>query len=239
MRRTIAYITDLHLDEAYVSEIGVNARSNWKRLLADVQSRGIGSLIFGGDIGEAAANAWFFDSLKDYDLQLTLGNHDTFAEARKHFHHEAWDGKAEAYYSQEDHHFKYLFLDSSSNAVSVTQRLWLEQEISTSKPLLVFIHHPLFPVPTPVDEIYPLQGRELLQPLLQQRRAATTLFCGHYHMQDEQTLGAIQQYVTPAASYQIVKEAAALQADNSRFGYRIIELTENALSTEVIFFDAE
>lgn len=239
MTRTIAYITDIHLDEAYLADIGVNARDNWKHILADVQARGIRSIIFGGDIGEATSNAWFFDSLKDYNLQLTLGNHDTFTEARKHFDKAEWKDKAEGYYSLEDDHFKYLFLDSSSNAISVTQRLWLEEEMATNKALLLFIHHPIFPVNTPVDKAYPLQGREQLQLLLQQQKTPTTLFCGHYHMQDEQHHRTIHQYITPAASYQIVKEAAELQADNTWFGYRLIHLDTGTINTHVITFNSQ
>lgn len=237
MTKTIAYITDIHLDESYLAEIGVDARTNWQHILADVKAKGIHSIIFGGDIGEMAANAWFFESLKEYDLQLTLGNHDTFAEVRKHVHKEAWKDKTEGYYSVEDSYFKYVFLDSSNNAISVTQRLWLQAETSTHKPLLLFVHHPFFPVDTPVDRTYPLQNREMLQQILQQRKAPATLFCGHYHMQDEQTIGAIKQYITPAASYQMVKEAAEIQTDNTWFGYRIIHLTENAVLSEVIRFE--
>lgn len=239
MTKTIAYITDIHLDEAYLTEIGVSARDNWKRILTDVQSRGIHSIIFGGDIGEAAANAWFFESLKDYDLQLALGNHDTFAEARQHFQKKEWKSKAEGYYSRENADFKYIFLDSSSNAISVTQRLWLEQEMATPKHLLLFIHHPIIPINTPVDSAYPLQEREEIQQLLQQRKTPTSIFCGHYHMQDEQTLGTIHQYVTPAASYQIVKETANIEADNSKFGYRIIYLDATKINTHVITFDKQ
>src|SRR5688500_3357588 len=102
MKQTIAYITDIHLDEAYLTDIGVDPRTNWQRLLDDVNARGISSIIFGGDIGEPAANAWFFDTLKDYNLQLTLGNHDTFLEVRKHFSIPDWKYTTEAYYIKED-----------------------------------------------------------------------------------------------------------------------------------------
>ncbi|HYH15945.1 MAG TPA: metallophosphoesterase [Flavisolibacter sp.] len=239
MTRTIAYITDIHLDEAYLTEIGVNPKNNWKRILDDIQARGIGSIIFGGDIGEPAANAWFFDSLKTYELDITLGNHDTFMEVSRHFKKKEWQYQTAGYYTNEDAHWKYVFLDSSTNAISLIQQSWLAQELTTEKPLLVFIHHPIFPVDTPVDRAYPLQEREQLQQLLQKRTSPTTIFCGHYHLLDEQHKGMIRQYITPAASYQMVKEAAAIQTDNSTFGYRIISVAKDKVSSEVITFNKE
>jgi 3',5'-cyclic-AMP phosphodiesterase len=236
MKQTIAYITDIHLDETYVTQIGVDPRANWQRILDDVQARGIRSIIFGGDIGEPSAHAWFFESLKGFNLQLTLGNHDTFAEVSKHFKRGEW--QEEAYYAYEDNEFKYLFLDTSANTISATQKKWLEGELTTPKHLLLFIHHPILAVDTPVDRAYPLQGREELQQHLLQRNAPTIIFCGHYHMLDEQTKGGIRQYITPAASYQIIKEATDIETNNSRFGYRIITLTGESVSTELITFES-
>jgi Icc protein len=235
MKQTIAYITDIHLDEAYLTEIGVDPRKNWQRLLDDVQARGIRSIIFGGDIGEPAANAWFFDTLKGYNLQLTLGNHDTFLEVRKHFTIADWKYTTEAYHTKEDDFFKYVFLDSSSNTISPMQKAWLAKELTNQKPVLLFIHHPILPVDTAVDRAYPLEGREELKQLLLQRNAPTTIFCGHYHLLDKQTSGTIQQYITPAASYQMVKEAPEIQTDNTQFGYRIITVHQDTISSEVVF----
>jgi 3',5'-cyclic AMP phosphodiesterase CpdA len=239
MNQTIAYITDIHVDEAYIADIGVNARANWQRILDDVRNRGIRSIIFGGDIGEATAQPFFFDSLKAYQLQLTLGNHDTFAEVSRHFYNEAWKEKGEAYSAQEEAHYKYLFLDTSSNSLSPAQKQWLEKELVSAKPLLLFVHHPVLGVDTPVDKAYPLQGREWLQQRLLARTAPTYIFCGHYHMLDEQHISAIHQFITPAASYQIVKEAQEITADNTGFGYRIITINNDQVSSQVISFSNE
>src|SRR5688572_27775032 len=100
MNQTIAYITDIHLDETYLTQIGVDPKANWQRILDDVKARGIHSIIFGGDIGEPSAHTWFFESLKEFNLQLALGNHDTFAKVSKHFKREEWQD--EAYYATED-----------------------------------------------------------------------------------------------------------------------------------------
>ena len=51
MNKKIAYITDLHLDEDFPKEMGVDSRSNWKVILKDVSNRNIDEIVFGGDIG--------------------------------------------------------------------------------------------------------------------------------------------------------------------------------------------
>ena len=62
MNQKIAYITDIHLDEKFPLDTGVDTRENWKIILNDISSRGINEIIFGGDIGEKTANKWFFES---------------------------------------------------------------------------------------------------------------------------------------------------------------------------------
>jgi Icc protein len=62
MKKTITYITDIHLDEKFSMDNGVDARKNWNIILADINQRQIDEVIFGGDIGEAAANKYFWDT---------------------------------------------------------------------------------------------------------------------------------------------------------------------------------
>jgi Icc protein len=237
MQQTIAYITDIHLDEAFVLENGVDPRTNWKHILNDVHNRGIDQIIFGGDIGEPTTNEWFFNSLTAFQLNITLGNHDTFTEASHHYNKQEWAGTAEGYYSKEDNAFKYLFLDSSQHAISQEQITWLTKELNTNKRLLLFIHHPILPVDTAVDRAYPLQNRKEILEILQQRNSDTYIFCGHYHMADERTSGTIRQFITPAASYQIVKGAQELKINTDSFGYRLIHLNDQHITTEVIWLD--
>jgi Icc protein len=205
MTKTIAYITDIHLDEQFPIDNGVDTRSNWKLLLGDVASKNIDEIIFGGDIGEISANEWFFDSLKEFTLNLTLGNHDQFAEASKHFKSKHLNGYDELYYSFEDEYLKYVFLDTSSNSLSPSQFEWLRSELETQKKVLLFLHHPVLAVETPIDNYYPLNGREKIAELLQEHNNEITIFCGHYHAADERTDGKIRQIMTPATSYQVKK----------------------------------
>jgi hypothetical protein len=237
--KKIAYITDIHFDEQEPKDFGVDARQNWEAILADLASRQVTEVIFGGDIGLTSSNKYFFDSLAAFDLKITLGNHDTFGEAVKHYSNKLIIDMAELYYSYSDSDFKYIFLDSSSAEISLPQFDWLSDQLDTDKGLIIFIHHPILKVDTVVDAKYPLRNRKLIYDLLRNSAKPVVIFCGHYHTDDRQELDNITQYITPAASYQVKKGTAAVEPHIDYFGYRMLYVTEANLSTELILFDAK
>ena len=138
------------------------------------------------------------------------------------------------YYLEEDPYFKYVYLDSSSYSLNEVQQAWLVEQLKTDKDVVVFIHHPILPVHTEMDNKYPLQGREKLEELLKQHQKKVYIFCGHYHTSDIKTVGNITQYVTPASSFQVVKQMGKVEFDAVTFGYRLIEITDAQIETEVV-----
>ena len=64
------------------------------------------------------------------------------------------------------------------------------------------------------------------------------VFCGHYHMIDEACEASIRQFVTPAVSYQIIKQSDRLPVDTSTFGYRILELDGAEITSEIVLLTA-
>lgn len=242
MEKTIAHVTDAHLDESYPLEMGVNPRKNWKVILADISSRQIDEIIMGGDIGTHSSNEWFFNSLNSYtkNLNVTLGNHDSYQEVQKYYTNTLIEGSNEWYYCYEDHPYTYIFLDSSSGKVSASQLAWLESRLHiTEKRIIVFIHHPILPVNTFVDGEFPLTNRDDVKEILFTHKQKVTIFCGHYHMKDETRAKNIRQYITPASSYQFDKEAQTLTVDKETFGYRIIHNSNDQLKTDVVLFDTK
>lgn len=235
MQKRIAYITDIHLGEQTPKNLHVNAEVNWRRILEDVLQEGISDIVFGGDIGEVQQLNLFFESLKRFSFNLTLGNHDNFARVAPYFPDKAV-GEQALYYRYADTYYTYLFLDSSTEVVSEEQIAWLRNELQTDKTILLFIHHPVLAIDTPMDKKYPLKNREAVQQCLSASGKPIAVFCGHYHMQDERIVNAIHQYVTPAASFQIEKFADALVMDGGEFGYRIIELDKGSIDTRVKMF---
>lgn len=236
MNKKIAYVTDIHLDEQFPIDQGIDARANWKVILEDIYARGIDEIIFGGDIGEKAANQWFFDSLRNYELSITLGNHDYFNEVIKYYDFEILNQQTELYYSQERKDYKLIFLDSSAGSISQAQFDWFRLELLSAKRILVFIHHPILAVDAEVDKRFGLIDRDRMKEELLKVEGEVVVICGHYHFEDEITYRNIRQYITPASSYQVVKIPDEIKVNTDAFGYRIIELKETGMKTDLVTF---
>ncbi|MGH1385262.1 metallophosphoesterase family protein [Kordia sp.] len=239
MTSKIAYITDIHLDEDFPINQGIDTRKNWDIILNDVKSKGITSIIFGGDIGEKSSSAYFFDSLKSFDIAVSLGNHDDFNEVIKYDTTVSNTNKKAFYYTQNTSSYKFIFLDSSLNTIDDEQFIWFKNELITDKKIAIFIHHPILPVHTEVDRKYYLIHRDRLRLELERLSTKVTLFSGHYHFDDVQTYKNITQYITSAASYQIAKIPDGVKIETANFGYRILEFTEAGIETELILFDTK
>lgn len=236
MNKKIAYITDIHLDEQFPIDHNVNSRKNWEIILNDITSKGIDEIIFGGDIGEKTANKWFFDSLANYNIAITLGNHDDYNEVIKHYNVGLDKVQTELYYSQEREYHKFIFLDSSSGSISEQQFNWLKNELITDKDIVLFIHHPILAIDAEVDKLYALKQRDRIIAQLLNFKKDITIFSGHYHFDDERSNEHIKQYVTPASSYQVVKIPNKIKIDATTFGYRIIELNEKKINSNLMMF---
>jgi len=233
--KKLAFITDPHFEEAFTEEQGVDARRNWEIIIDDISSKGIAEIIVGGDIGAPSAYPYFFKSLKPFSFHLILGNHDELGQVSKFY--DVPEHSNELYYSLEDENHRYLFLDSSSYKISKPQLTWLKSSLKTEKSIVLFIHHPVLDVETPVAREHPLKNRVEVKSLLETTSIPITLFCGHYHMNDKCTDKNIHQIITQSAAYQFEKEASQINTLNSEFGYRIIEIGVNTIKTEVITFE--
>lgn len=237
MKKTIAFITDTHLNETL--PVAVNQQQNWERILKDVSERQVDEIIIGGDIGHPSAYAGFFSALGTHGgpFRVIPGNHDTLPDLLQQFPNPEHPDNAELYYSSGDGNFLYLFLDSSTDTISDQQLRWLREKVDDNNlKILLFVHHPVFEVDTPVDRKYPLQNREAVLQVFAQQEHEVFIFCGHYHTEDETGSGAISQYETPAVSYQIRKGTQNIEPHAEYFGYRLITLENANLSSELIKF---
>lgn len=232
--KRIAFITDIHLGEQFPIDNNVNPPKNLETVLSDIENRKINEIIFGGDIGEATSHDYFFEKLKNQNVNLILGNHDKFDKVKDHFNIDK--NKDELYYKTGDEKYQYIFLDSSSDELSKTQLEWLINELSEQKELVLFVHHPVLEIETKVDKVYPLKNREDLKLILLNFKNNVTIFCGHYHMNDEQEFKNIKQYTTQSLSFQLIKNPTEIEIDNLNFGYRIITISNENIKTEIINF---
>lgn len=236
MKHQIAYITDLHLEEQFPKDQGVDCQKNWERILQDISSRGIDHIIIGGDIGEYSVNKIFFQSLNTFQVDVSPGNHDSSSEIVKHFNPGILNTQEKLYYRKDYNPYTFLFLDSSLGVIDEQQLLWLKKQLTSVQKVIIFVHHPILKVPTEVDRLHHLLSRDQVQLILQDSQKEITLFSGHYHLDDKRNLGLIHQYVTPASSFQVEKLPDEIKIDTSTFGYRIITLHASKIETELILF---
>ncbi|WP_343672043.1 metallophosphoesterase family protein [Chitinophaga sp.] len=234
-----AYITDSHLGQELKTENGISYvnnptahTKNFEMILDDIAERGIHEIVFGGDIGSVEMNKWFFDVIAQRGLSLwmVLGNHDTFAEVSQYY-------REPANYIKEDVQFRYIILDTSDNKIDADRLNWVKQMLNTEKEIILFVHHPVLAIDTPIEQLgAALKDRDELKAVLKSIDKKVTVFCGHYHMIDEAEEDNIYQYTTPAVSYQIGKETADVEIDQTVYGYRIINTIGGEITTELVLF---
>jgi Icc protein len=141
------------------------------------------------------------------------------------------------YYAEEDEENIFIYLDSLTASISESQLNWLTRQLHSPKNITIFIHHPILPVPTAVDALYPLINRDEIALLLYKQQKPITVCCGHYHIAHDQTLHNVRQLVTPAASVQIKQDESQIIIDTTKFGYRLLLLRNNTIQTDVVWFE--
>jgi len=250
MTRKIAFITDTHLNQQLVHSndfdsdkmsyrpLGGAHYPHLETILADIKEKNITEIIFGGDIGSIDANKLFFETVEKTgtSFSIILGNHDKFTEVRKYYKEPGvFDDTLD--FSKEDHFFKYIFIDSSAGMLQNKQLDWIAGSLKTSRSVIVFIHHPLLEIPAQLEKIgAALKNRDEVLNVLHTAASPVTVFCGHYHLDDEIKRASVHQYCTIAASYEIGKEKDRISTYPDSFGYRIIELDRDEMTTTTVHF---
>jgi len=235
----IAHITDLHLDEEFPFNDEVSARNRLDSVLEDIKEYNINHIVCTGDIGENKGVLYFFEQLKNMNYSLVPGNHDSFIEVAKHYHLGIHHNSKKIYSSSDNKHFKFIYLDSSSGSIDDNQLVWLRSELISSKPIIIFIHHPVIGLNLKVDEIGKLNNRKELIKILTGVPNKITIYCGHYHMESALALKNVAQYITPAVAFQIKKDIDKIEIDTTVSGYRIIQIENSELSSKVRILNAD
>lgn len=233
MYEKIAHITDLHLDEEYPLKNGVLARKQFDSIVKDIEDKKITRIVCTGDIGENKGISYFFEQLKTKVLSITLGNHDTFSEISKYYNKGADYDSEKLYSSTIKEYYKFIYLDSSEGVIDEKQLLWLEKELISTTPIIIFVHHPIIGLNLKVDEIGKLKNREDVISLLEGSSNDITIFCGHYHMESTILHKNITQHITPAVSYQVEKTLNTIEINTTVFGYRIIEIDKYNTTSKI------
>ncbi|UOY05513.1 metallophosphoesterase [Muricauda sp. SCSIO 64092] len=233
MIERIAHITDLHLDEEFPFNDQVSARKRLDAILRDIKGENIDYIICTGDIGENEGIPYFFEQVKSNTLSITLGNHDKFDAISKYHDVGADHTSKKIYRSTLKAYYKFIFLDSSSGTIDGQQLDWLKKELISTKPIVIFMHHPIIGLNVKVDEIGKLKNRNELTDILTGTTNVIHIYCGHYHMEDTLVHKNIIQYITPAVAFQIKKSSDSITLDTSISGYRIIQIEKSEISSKV------
>lgn len=233
MSLKFAFVTDIHFDERIGFDKTVNQAQHWKTVLQDLRGRGITNLIYGGDLGKASSYASFFDDVKEFNMNLIIGNHDNEAQIKKYYR----KGNEQFYFYEDVDDYRLIFLNSDTGRIDDQQADWLVKAVKTDRTILLFVHYPLLSVATAMDRQWYLKNRVEIVPILTAVQQPVFLFSGHYHMEDLTVMQNLTQVLTPAVSYQIVKESLdKIQKHDRYFGYRIVEMDGNKMTTEVVTF---
>ncbi len=238
--RTVAHLTDLHLDDPMAARFGIDTRAQLLRVLADLQKRGIREVKITGDMGEPQAVAWLFSQIRSHHLHasLILGNHDDPESYRAHPSTKAHFHENLCYHAKACDGFLMIHLDSHTGELGELQRHWLERQLSaTTLPLMVFIHHPILDCGnTPMDRLFPLRDRTAVQASLRLYGKSVSIFCGHYHADHFIEVDMIRQLVTPSTYAQLKTGGDTLEMDDTGFGYRLLTFGEGTLETTLVRF---
>lgn len=231
--KSIAFITDLHMLEKSVTKKGVDTLKNWKNVLQDIRAKGITEVVLGGDLGEKSALENIFNDLKDFNVNVILGNHDNFADFEG-FNLKS-EGRQELFYTSEIFGNNCIFLDTSSYRLSLAQQKFLEKWLSEADEPKIFIHHPVIGDKSWMDREHPLKNADEILKILQTSGKNITLISGHYHHFNDLKNGNIRQLISPAVSYQIAN-TVKYQADTNTYGYLQLTFRGQKLHAECVIF---
>ncbi|WP_196893447.1 metallophosphoesterase family protein [Aureivirga marina] len=233
----IAHITDLHLDEDFPFKDKITVRKRLDYILNDIKKNNIKQIVCTGDIGEGEGISYFFNEMKNIDFSITLGNHDKFLEISKYYKKGLNYHSKKIYRSQNHRSFKFIYLDSSSGAIDEKQLIWLKEELKSDKPIIIFIHHPIIKLDLKVDEIGKLINRDRLIEILTDVKNEIIIYCGHYHLENTSFHKNLKQFITPAVAFQIKKDLNKIEIDKTISGYRIIQIENTNLTSEINLLD--
>ncbi|TPN83471.1 metallophosphoesterase family protein [Aquimarina algicola] len=233
MIERIAHITDLHLDESFPFNDQISARKRFDAVLKSIERENITQIVCTGDIGENDGVQYFFEKIKTKDISIALGNHDTFNQMSTYYTIGVNHDSKKIYSSIVKTYYKYIYLDSSAGSIDDKQLFWLKEELISSKPIIIFVHHPIIGLNLKVDEIGKLENRDQVIAILKTVKNTITIYCGHYHLESTLNEENITQYITPAVSFQIKKDVNTIEIETTVSGYRIIEITKDSITSQV------
>ncbi|MDC7235144.1 MAG: metallophosphoesterase [Spirochaetales bacterium] len=237
----IAHITDTHIAPVGEKPKGIDSLQRFLDVLEQISRGDFDILIHTGDIsypeGSRESYQWMKEQLDGLDIPYYLrpGNHDDVLLMQEVFKlkdlppREVLNGVIAARGQS------LMFLDSSSERLSVKQASWLAREIEVQEDdLFLFMHHPPCSCGVKVmDSKYPYKTSAYFQKIAADSGRSLTLFTGHYHIEKTVTPENtdLTVHISPPTFGSLDPDSEDYSISDERGGWREIVINKQKLIT--------
>ena len=120
--------------------------------------------------------------------------------------------------------------------ITTEQVNWLQERLkqTSAAGVALFFHHPPLNVGCKWMDRIGLNGRELLQAVIEQDNRIRLVCCGHVHHEFHFKMGAAEVVTTPSTGLQFVPSGDVPAFAVAAPGYRVIEFHGDALTSTVV-----
>jgi 3',5'-cyclic-AMP phosphodiesterase len=239
----IAHITDSHISEEGKNLKDIDTRQKFTDVLDEISSSDYDIIIHTGDLsypdGNASVYKWTKEKLDNIEIPyyLTPGNHDNSSLMQEIFNLKDLPPRVILTGVIAAKGESFMFLDSSSERLTLKQSTWVSREINIQDDdLFLFMHHPPCHCDVKVmDQKYPYRTPDFFQRTIKETGRKLTMFTGHYHI--EKTVKpkntGITVYITPPTLGSLDPESEEYIISDLRPGWRDIQIDKQKLiSTE-------
>jgi 3',5'-cyclic AMP phosphodiesterase CpdA len=190
------HLTDTHLIANAADDLyGSNPKERLKQAVQHILRRQANAqaVVITGDLthfGHAQAYEHLLECLAPFPMPVypVLGNHDDRETFKRHFSSVARDENGFVQYTADFAGYRAIFLDTNEPGVHwgvfcARRAAWLRTRLQeTDKPVLLFMHHPFFPVGIPALDFISLRQPEIfLSAIAGHERRIQHVFFGHIH----------------------------------------------------------
>jgi Icc protein len=230
----IAFFSDIHIpsDERRTEDRQI--REKFLYVLGDALRVKCDLIVISGDLGQhqgcVHSYQWIHRVLSEQAIPYLIipGNHDQAELLEKVFPAFTLQGGKLFYYIKLGD-WRFAFLDSSPDRVSIEQVEWFENLIAKAQKdeswALVMHHPPVLCNCLYMDTHFPLVDSAPLLDVIMRHSQIKHVFCGHYHIGKELDISdTTKLHLTPSSWFQIDENNPEFSVSDERIGYRLITL---------------
>lgn len=244
----IAHITDSHISEVGKNLQDIDTRQKFTNVLNKIASSDYDLIIHTGDLsfpdGNESVYKWTKEKLDNMEIPyyLTPGNHDNSSLMQEIFNLKNLPPRVIVTGVIAAKGESLMFLDSSSERLTLKQSTWISREIAIQDDdLFLFMHHPpCYCGVRVMDEKYPYKTPDFFQKTIKETGRKLTMFTGHYHI--EKTINPentdMTVYITPPTLGSLDPESEDYKIIDFRPGWRDIQIeNQKLISTECLYLN--